>query len=42
MLIFSVQIAEIPKQIIKNGEFWTVVANDKQNFENKIAKCENV
>ena len=37
-LIFSVQISEILKQIIKVGEFWAIIARNKQTFENKIAK----
>ena len=38
MLIFSVQIAEIPKKIIKIGEFLTRIAENEQDFENKTAK----
>ena len=36
MLISSVHIADIPKKIIKPGEFWTRIANNKQHFENKF------
>ena len=40
-------IAEIiPKIFIKMGEFWTIIAKNKQKFENDIEKmrkkCEHV
>ena len=37
-MLFSVQIAEIPKKSINIGEFWTRIAKDKQTFETKSAK----
>ena len=48
MLIFSVQIAEIPKKKFKKTrkksicEIWTITAENKQNVENitaKMRKC---
>ena len=37
-MIFSAQVAEISKKMIKIGEFCTIIAEKKQTFENKTAK----
>ena len=33
---FSVQIAEIRKNIIKIGELWTMIAKHKHKFKNEL------
>ena len=36
--MFSVQAPEIPKQIVKFGEFWIIIAESKQQFKMKMQK----